>query len=45
MIDPEGNVKGRFQFHGIRPRFIEKFQVAGIQVPEDLFDPSNFVEV
>ena len=45
MIDPEGNVKGRFQFHGIRPRFIEKFQVAGIQVPENLFDPSNFVEV
>ena len=45
MIDPEGNVKGRFQFHGIRPQFIEKFQVAGIPVPEDLFDPSNFVEV
>ncbi len=45
MIDPDGNVKGRFQFHGIRPRFIEKFQVAGIQVPENLFDPSNFVEV
>ena len=45
MLDPEGNIKGRFQFHGIRPRFIEKFQIAGIPVPEDLFDPSNFFEV
>ncbi len=45
MIDPEGNVKGRFQFHGIRPRFTEKFKVAGIHIQEDLFDPSNFVEI
>ena len=45
MIDPEGNVKGRFQFHGIRPQFSEKFKVAGIDTQQDLFDPSNFVEV
>ena len=45
MIDPEGNVKGRFQFHGIRPQFSEKFKVAGIDIQQDLFDPSNFVEV
>jgi len=45
MIDPEGNVKGRFQFHGIRPHFTEKFKVAGIHISQDLFDPSNFVEV
>jgi pilus assembly protein CpaF len=45
MIDPEGNVKGRFQFHGIRPQFTEKFKAAGIPVSQDLFDPSNFVEV
>jgi pilus assembly protein CpaF len=45
MIDPEGNVKGRFQFHGIRPQFTEKFKVAGIPISQDLFDPSNFVEV
>ena len=45
MIDPEGNVKGCFQFHGIRPRFTEKFKVAGIHIPQDLFDPSIFVEV
>jgi pilus assembly protein CpaF len=45
MIDPEGNVKGRFQFHGIRPHFTEKFKVAGIHISQDLYDPSNFVEV
>jgi len=44
-IDNEGKVKGRFQFHGIRPQFTEKFNVAGIQISQDLFDPSNFVEV
>jgi len=45
MIDSEGNVKGRFQFNGIRPKFFEKFKVAGIDIPQELFDPSNFVEV
>jgi len=44
-IDPEGNVKGRFKFHGVRPKFIEKFKVSGISVSQDLFDPSKFVEV
>jgi pilus assembly protein CpaF len=44
-IDPEGNVKGRFRFHGVRPKFIEKFRLAGLQVSQDLFDPSNYIEV
>ena len=44
-IDPEGNVKGRFRFHGVRPKFIEKFKVAGIAVSQDLFDPAKYVEV
>jgi len=44
-IDPEGNVKGRFRFHGVRPKFIEKFKVAGIPVCHDLFDPSKYIEV
>jgi pilus assembly protein CpaF len=44
-IDHEGNVKGRFGFHGIRPKFIEKFRISGIQVPQDLFDPSKHIEV
>jgi pilus assembly protein CpaF len=44
-VDPEGNVKGRFKFHGVRPKFIEKFKVAGIPVSQDLFDPAKYVEV
>ena len=45
QIDPEGNVKGCFKFHGVRPKFIEKFKVAGISVSQDLFDPEKYVEV
>jgi pilus assembly protein CpaF len=45
QIDPEGNVKGRFKFHGVRPKFIEKFKVAGIPVSQDLFDPAKYIEV
>ncbi|KJS29824.1 MAG: pilus assembly protein CpaF [Desulfatitalea sp. BRH_c12] len=44
-IDPEGRVRGHFRFHGVRPKFIERFRAAGIPVPGDLFDPSNRVEV
>ena len=45
QIDPEGNVKGRFKFHGVRPKFIEKFKVSGIPVSQDLFDPAKYIEV
>jgi pilus assembly protein CpaF len=44
-IDAEGNAKGRFKFHGVRPKFIEKFRVAGIHISTDLFDPSKYIEV
>jgi len=43
-IDPEGRVRGRFKFHGIRPKFIDKFKAAGIQVPKELFEPGSFTE-
>jgi len=36
-IDAEGNIQGRFEFRGVRPRFLERFAVAGIPVPPDLF--------
>jgi pilus assembly protein CpaF len=45
QIDPEGKVKGRFKFHGVRPKFIEKFKVVGVPVSQDLFDPSKYIEV
>ena len=44
-IDSEGNVRGRFQFNGIRPKFLEKFQIAGIKVDNKQFNPSFNVEV
>jgi pilus assembly protein CpaF len=36
-IDPEGRVLGELRTTGIRPRFTEKFEVAGIHLPVDLF--------
>ncbi len=44
-LDSEGKVKGYFQFHGVRPKFIDALSVAGITVPEDIFSPDNVVEV
>ena len=39
-MDAEGNIEGRFRFEGVRPRFLEKFFLAGIAVPQDLFGPT-----
>jgi pilus assembly protein CpaF len=44
-IDPEGRIRGRFLFHGVRPRFTEKFDALGISLPPDLFDPSKSFEI
>ena len=44
-IDAENRVRGRFRFHGVRPRFIEKFKVAGIKISSALFDPNRSMEV
>jgi pilus assembly protein CpaF len=44
-LDPDGNVKGRFKFHGVRPKFIEKFKKVGIHIPNELFDPSRVTEI
>jgi pilus assembly protein CpaF len=44
-IDSDGNVRGIFRFHGVRPKFIERFKVSGIDVPMDLFDPSKVLEI
>jgi pilus assembly protein CpaF len=38
-IELDGRVEGQFVFHGVRPRFLERFLVAGIPVPQDLFGP------
>ena len=44
-IDPEGKVRGRFAFCGVRPKFNERFMAAGINISPEIFDPSNAVEV
>ncbi|MGD9261829.1 MAG: CpaF family protein [Desulfobacterales bacterium] len=44
-VDAQGNVKGFFKFQGVRPKFIEKFNAAGISVPQELFDPERVFEV
>jgi pilus assembly protein CpaF len=44
-IDREGKVRGRFVFGGVRPKFIERFRVAGVNVSPDLFDPTKVMEV
>ena len=36
-IDPQGRVLGHFRATGIRPKFAEKLEVAGIDLSEDLF--------
>jgi len=43
-IDHNGKVKGRFRATGIRPKFVEKFQAMGIQLPNDLFDAAKVYE-
>ncbi len=44
-IDSQGNIKGSFKFHGVRPKFIDRFKMAGIKISDDLFDPSNSLTV
>ena len=44
-VDSEGNVRGKFQFNGIRPKFLEKFKIVGVKVDNKQFDPSFVVEI
>jgi pilus assembly protein CpaF len=44
-IDSEGKLRGRFHFHGVRPRFIDRFDAVGISLPPDLFDPSKSLQI
>jgi len=44
-IGPDGKVKGRFVFCGVRPKFIEKFRAAGVKISPDLFDPTKSLEM
>lgn len=43
-IDANGKVVGRFHATGIRPKFADKLEVAGVDVPEDLFLAHKYFE-
>jgi pilus assembly protein CpaF len=38
-IGPDGTVLGQFRATGIRPKFLERLRIHGIEVAPDLFDP------
>ena len=44
-LDANKRVKGIFKFQGVRPKFIEKFKISGIDVSPDMFDPNRTVEI
>jgi pilus assembly protein CpaF len=44
-VDGQGKVKGRFAATGIRPKFVQKFESLGLQVPADLFNPHRVYEI
>jgi len=43
-IDQNGKVVGQFKATGIRPKFADRLEVAGIKVPEEIFSPENVSE-
>ncbi len=44
-VSEGGKVHGHFKFHGVRPRFIDKFVVAGISIPRETFNPDKIFEI
>ena len=44
-IEPDGRVRGSFVFRGVRPRFIDRFAVAGIHIPHEVFQGAKVVEL
>ena len=43
-VDPNGNVRGYFCATGVRPKFVERLQAFGINLPDQLYDPSRRFE-
>jgi len=43
-IDQKGKVLGRFRATGIRPKFADRLEVAGIKVAEEIFSPQKEYE-
>lgn len=43
-VAEDGKVLGHFKATGIRPRFIERLRVHGVQISDNLFDPMRLYE-
>lgn len=43
-VNEKGTVLGRFRSTGIRPKFADKLELAGIDVPDDLFSSDRYYE-
>ncbi|ARU30848.1 pilus assembly protein CpaF [Sulfuriferula sp. AH1] len=43
-VAPDGTVLGHFRATGIRPKFVDRLRTRGIEVPEELFDPTQLYE-
>ena len=41
-IDTEGRIVGDFHPTGIRPQFVERFAIAGIELPQDIFGAAGW---
>ncbi|MGR3911240.1 CpaF family protein [Burkholderia sp. SR8] len=43
-VDRDGTVRGHFCATGVRPKFAERLQAFGIDLPDSLYDPSRHYE-
>lgn len=43
-MGPDGQVRGYFHATGVRPKFAERLQAYGIQLPDAMFDPTKHYE-
>ncbi|HHL4083421.1 MULTISPECIES: CpaF family protein [unclassified Burkholderia] len=43
-VDRDGSVRGHFCATGVRPKFVERLQAFGINLPDSLYDPSTRYE-
>ncbi|MBY4866406.1 CpaF family protein [Burkholderia sp. Bp9017] len=43
-VDRDGTVRGHFCATGVRPKFVERLQAFGINLPDSLYDPSQRYE-
>ncbi|KAG8152633.1 CpaF family protein [Burkholderia catarinensis] len=43
-VDRDGSVRGHFCATGVRPKFVERLQAFGIDLPDSLYDPSQRYE-